>query len=396
MINILKKTKPSIIQGQDENREAIRAGIDLNLPVLLIGETGTGKTTIVHEIADDMDRPFVRLNLNGQTSIDEFVGKLVIRDGDTIWQDGVLIRCMKEGGWLLCDEVNAALPEILFVLQSLLDDDRYILLSANEGEIVRPHKDFRFFASMNPYDEYAGTKELNKAFLDRFAIVVQFDYPGLVTESGILKSRTHLSNTQAAFVASVGFKIRGAKENEELYFTCSTRDLLFWAKIAERFGLQRAFEITIVNKANKEDRPVLWKIFRGISATPSFNQTPDAIEKPKGGEESEEDGQDSENGYGDGDEGGDEGKDGNDSNADKQDSENKQKQKEKDSKGKGKPEDKKLSELSKVSDISKEDLEGKLINRVITFSAEAKDFKTSTLPHKGVLGKGKKIIAETK
>ena len=121
---------------------------------------------------------FRRVNLNGMTTVDEFVGKLMINEQGTYWVNGILVDAMQSGDWLLIDEINACLPEIAFCLHSLLDDDRMIVLSEYDGRIVKPHPNFRLFASMNPHEDrrYGGTKPLNEALLDRFPVTVKMNY----------------------------------------------------------------------------------------------------------------------------------------------------------------------------------------------------------------------------
>ena len=208
------------IIGQDDNKKVLKMAIELNLPVLCVGETGTGKTGIVRELSESQKKKCIRVNLNGQTSIDEFVGKWLVKNGETYWQDGVLIQAMKNGWWLLCDEVNACLPEILFVLHSLLDDDKSIVIAEKDGEIVKPNKNFRFFATMNPSEEYAGTKELNKAFVSRFPIILDFAWLGADMEAKLLHERTKIKEKQSHQLVGFGQYLRELKAREDLYYTC--------------------------------------------------------------------------------------------------------------------------------------------------------------------------------
>ena len=158
--------------------EKLAYGVANNLPVLLIGETGVGKTLAVRYLAWKTNNGLRRVNLNGATTVDEFLGKLLINEQGTYWVNGVLVDAMLSGDWILLDEINACLPEIAFCLHSLLDDDRMVVLMEYDGRIVRPHPNFRLFASMNPSEEgrYGGTKTLNEALLDRFPIVIRMDY----------------------------------------------------------------------------------------------------------------------------------------------------------------------------------------------------------------------------
>jgi midasin (ATPase involved in ribosome maturation) len=271
------------IKGQDANKNVIELCIKQNLPILLVGDTGTGKTTIIQELAKKHKKKLSRANLHGQTSTDEFVGKMLLNGKSTYWQDGILITAMKEGHWILCDEINAALPEILFVLHSLLDDDKSVTLLENKGEVIKPHKDFRFFATMNPFDEYAGTKDLNKAFLSRFAIVAHFQYPDIEMEAEILRERIKdLTDDDSRFMVDLAERIREAKSKDEIYYTCSTRDLLFWGTFIKDLGRKTAFAYTILNKANAEDRKRLEELYVNVAqdhkSTASIPQ-PDSFPK---------------------------------------------------------------------------------------------------------------------
>src|SRR3990167_572307 len=175
-----------ILDSTSENLEAIFYAVSQNKPCLLVGETGTGKTSLVRYLASITNQAYRRVNLNGQTNTDDLIGKWVVKEGSMVWVDGVLVEAMKMGYWLVLDELNSALPEVLFLLQSLLDDDKFIVLSEKNGEIIRPHSNFRLFATMNPAGNYTGTNDLNRALLSRFPVVVKYDYIALKLETDIL------------------------------------------------------------------------------------------------------------------------------------------------------------------------------------------------------------------
>lgn len=251
-----------MILGQEENKKAILHAVEQNMPVLLIGETGTGKTSLVYELGLEKKKKVSRINLNGQTSVDEFIGKWLLKDKQTYWQDGILTQAMKAGDWIIVDEINGALPEILFSLHSLLDDDRKIILAEKDGEIVEPHEEFRFFATMNPSEEYAGTKDLNKAFMSRFPVVTMFAYPDEKTEAKIIMDRVKISETQALFIVGVANILRNLKANDRIMYTCSTRDAINYAQLLRDFGNTLAFEYAILNKAGTE-RDIIRKELEG-------------------------------------------------------------------------------------------------------------------------------------
>ena len=251
------------ILGQDHIKKYIRVSAEQNMPALLVGDTGCGKTSLIKELAKEKKAKFMRVNLTGETTVDELVGKYILKEGATVWEDGVLITALKKGYWFLLDEINAALPEILFVLHSLLDDDKHVLLQQKDGELVKAHKNFRFFAAMNPVDEYAGTKELNKAFMSRFALITELKYPNKETEAQIIHNQTLIPHQDASYIADLGQKIRKAKRNNDIFYTCSTRDLIQMASLTKHLDITEAYQLSIVNKSSSEDKEFLNSLCSG-------------------------------------------------------------------------------------------------------------------------------------
>jgi cobaltochelatase CobS len=231
-------------------------GVLHNLPVLMIGETGVGKTLAVRYLAWKTNNGLRRVNLNGATTVDEFLGKLLINEQGTYWVNGVLVDAMQSGDWILLDEINATLPEIAFCLHSLLDDDRMVVLMEYDGRIVRPHPSFRLFASMNPTEagRYGGTKTLNEALLDRFPIVIRMDYlaedeeiEAVVAQSGnqdreLVRRMVRLAND-----------VRGAVRNEKVFGSFSTRRVVDWARMSLDFDVRESASYTVLSKLSAFD-----------------------------------------------------------------------------------------------------------------------------------------------
>lgn len=231
------------------NDKALRKSIEINVPTLLIGHTGTGKTTMVRELAKEYGKTLHRFSITGDTTVDDFVGKFNLVDGNTKWTDGILLNAMKNGDWIVVDEINAANSDILFVLHSLLDDDRFITLAQHDNSIVRPHEDFRIFATMNPTEDYAGTKELNTALLNRFAVVLHVDYAP--NEDEIVIDQTGVSKQTATKLVIVAKALR-AKD-----IIISTRDLVNIGKLVKSgFKVVDAIQISFISKVNAYDAEV--------------------------------------------------------------------------------------------------------------------------------------------
>lgn len=255
----------SRIIGQEKIYKLLQIAADNNMAALLVGETGTGKTSIVQDIANCRDQEWRRFNLTGDTTVDEFVGKYTLAEGRTVWEDGILLQAMKKGQWLIVDEINVALPEILFALHSLLDDDRFVVVAGHNGEVVRPHKEFRLFATMNPVEEYAGTKELNKAFQSRFNVVLEMEYPIKKDEIAIVEMHTGLDKLSVAKMVDVATALRTLKKGEKVFYTCSTRDLIHWAKMAKLTDMETGFTVAVLHKG-RSDRKALVQTYDKVVA----------------------------------------------------------------------------------------------------------------------------------
>lgn len=247
---------PKEIVFEDNKKivEQVAVAISYRMPVLLIGETGTGKTSLVRHLAFSTSNAFVRVNHNGGTTIEDIVGRWVInKSGQTEWVDGILIEAMKKGYWFLADEINAAGAEINFVYHSLLDDDGRVILAEKGNEVVIPHPNFRFFGAMNPPTEYAGTKELNKALMSRF-MVCRVDFPPPKVEQKILVGRTGISEDTAERMVRFAGEVRTLHGNEDTRFVLSTRDLLMWATMFKVYKKYlTSAEMTVLNKIGEDD-----------------------------------------------------------------------------------------------------------------------------------------------
>jgi len=257
------------IEFKDEQiLKALEYAIDKNVPVLLMGETGTGKTSAIRWLAKEKGKGFRRLNLNGATTVDDIKGKILLNKDGTRWVDGVLVDAVRNGYWILLDEINAALPEVLFSIHSLIDEDSMLVLEENEGEVLRPHPDFRVFAAMN--HGYEGTRALNKAFISRFPIVLNFNYLGWEDVEGkvvnnreveILMERTGINEEQAKRIVEMGNILRKNYLKDEISFPISFRELIACAELSKAFGEEEAFRLAIVNKCAPEERNVVFGVY---------------------------------------------------------------------------------------------------------------------------------------
>ena len=240
--------------------KTLAIGIRDNMPILMIGESGTGKTSAVRYIAEQTKHGLRRVPLNGGTTADELKGRILINEKGTYWVDGILTEAMRNGEWIVLDEINAALPEVLMVLQSVLDDDGYLVLEEKDDkEIVRKHPNFRLFATCNP-PEYAGTKEMNKALLSRFAICINADFPTEKKELEIIEYHlgTAIANSEMAQkLVTMAKETRTAKNTGQTDYAINTRDILNALKLVEFVDPIDAIALAFSNKLDSSDNKAI-------------------------------------------------------------------------------------------------------------------------------------------
>lgn len=246
---------PKALPYKDTNGILEQVGILLNfrMPTLFIGETGVGKTSIGRYIASVTQNGFVRVNHNGSTAIEDIVGRYIAVNGQTVWVDGALTKAMKEGMIYFADEINAAPAEINFVYHQVLDDDGRLTLVEKDHEVVKAHPNFRFMAGMNPPTDYAGTKELNRALLSRFA-VINVDYPDPKTEEAIIMERTKVNAETAERMVAFAGQLRSSHQKGTMRYAISTRDLIMWGQLYQVYNLfVPSMEMAVLNKIDDED-----------------------------------------------------------------------------------------------------------------------------------------------
>jgi midasin (ATPase involved in ribosome maturation) len=183
-----------------------------------------------------------------------------------------MIDAMRQGHWLLLDELNAGLPEVLLALQQVLIDGKYTLVEHN-NEVVRAHPNFRIFATMNPPDTYVGTNHLNPATLSRFGVTIEVPFPDAKLELEIIKSKlpskARSADSEIAETVRLAGDIRNGYAQQEYAYMLSTRDLINWHQINEHYGdLVKSAKYTILGKCNNDDRMALESILKVYFSAP--------------------------------------------------------------------------------------------------------------------------------
>ena len=260
--------------------KAVLSSLIDNDRILLVGPTGSGKSSLIAQIAARLNWPLRRINLHGETSVSDFLGTHKARNGEVFFQHGILPTAMREGQVLVLEELDAATPEILFVLQGVLEDGGTLTIADNAGEHIVPHPDFRLVATANTLglgDDsglYTGTSVLNASHLDRWTTVFNIGYLGHAAEAAVIKNKVPgLSHSLVDGLVKLAIAVRKAVEEEELYVTFSTRRLLALAAKSGSLGLDRALEVTVLNKLPKNDRSVVAELAQrhlpGLKKTPA-------------------------------------------------------------------------------------------------------------------------------
>jgi len=243
-----------IVQDINENRR-----------IMLVGHCGIGKTSCIKELAARTNNGFISVHLNNQTTIGDFVGNWIVKNGDMKWIDGSLPLSVRNGYWLLVDEIDFAEANFISVLNPLLEKDGKLILKEKGYEVIEPHPNFRLFSAgntmgcMQEYRSlYQGTNIMNEAFLDRWRIHHIKCLPGETETKVLMDYVPKLSLSVASQIVSVATLIRDAFEKEEVSNSFSTRRLIDWSEqmIRHRHPI-KAGESTIFSKISKEDSEVI-------------------------------------------------------------------------------------------------------------------------------------------
>jgi cobaltochelatase CobS len=252
---------------------ALLAGFARNRRVLLQGLHGTGKSTHIEQIAARLNWPCVRVNLDGQLSRMDLIGRdaVTLRDGQQVteFQEGILPWAIQRPVALILDEYDAGRPDVMFVIQRILEHDGKLTL-LDQNRVISPHPSFRLFATANTVGLgnlnglYHGAQRLNHAQIDRWNIVASLDHLRPQAEADIVASRVpEVDGGLVASMVAVANLTRAGFRVGDLSTLMSPRTVITWAENAAIFGdVALAFRLSFVNKCDDAERPIVAEYFQ--------------------------------------------------------------------------------------------------------------------------------------
>ncbi|MEL6946008.1 MAG: cobaltochelatase subunit CobS [Pseudomonadota bacterium] len=256
---------------------AILAGYAFNRRVMVTGYHGTGKSTHIEQVGARLNWPTVRVNLDSHISRIDLVGKdaIVLQDGKQIteFKDGILPWALQNNVALVFDEYDAGRPDVMFVIQRVLEvAGRLTLLDQNR--VIHPHPQFRLFATTNTVGLgdtsglYHGTQQINQGQMDRWSIVTTLNYLPHDHEVGIVLAKSvDWQNAEGQEkvnkMVRVADMTRAAFINGDLSTVMSPRTVLTWSENARIFGdIAFAFRLTFLNKCDELERPLVAEFYQ--------------------------------------------------------------------------------------------------------------------------------------
>ena len=213
--------------------DILNSAFEKGLFVLIIGPKGTGKTSLVMEYAVQKSKKLESINFSLRTRESHLIGTKSLVEGNIGFDEGVLIKSMKEGSILYLDELNAAEADVLLRLDEALDDRRQIVLKESDGQVIKADDSWFTIATINPLT-HVGTKELPPQLLSRFPVRIRLDYPPEDVEYKIIKKHVkNLHETEILQGIKLANTLRQASAVEELYYSPSIRETIAYAKLLE-------------------------------------------------------------------------------------------------------------------------------------------------------------------
>jgi cobaltochelatase CobS len=257
---------------------AILAGFAFNRRVMVQGYHGTGKSTHIEQVAARLNWPMIRINLDSHVSRIDLVGKdaIVLKEGKQIteFREGILPWALQRPIALCFDEYDAGRPDVMFVIQRVLEASGKLTL-LDQNRVISPNTYFRLFATTNTIGLgdtsglYHGTQQINQGQMDRWSIVTTLNYLDHDTEAAIVLAKagpeydTPEGRKKIGQMVRVADMTRNAFMNGDISTVMSPRTVITWAENARIFGdVGLSFRMTFLNKCDELERPTVAEFYQ--------------------------------------------------------------------------------------------------------------------------------------
>ena len=273
---------------------AILAGFSHNRRVMIQGYHGSGKSTHIEQVAARLNWPCIRVNLDSHISRIDLLGKdaITLKDGKQIteFKEGILPWALQTPTALVFDEYDAGRPDVMFVIQRVLEVEGKLTL-LDQNKVISPHPGFRLFATANTVGLgdtsglYHGTQQINQGQMDRWHIVSTLNYLDPELELNVVLSKVpSLDNKEGLEVArnmiSVANLSRQGFANGDISTLMSPRTVISWAENFKIFSdLNRSFEITFLNKCDETERVIIAEYFQRCFDSETADSIAEEVEK---------------------------------------------------------------------------------------------------------------------
>ncbi len=261
----------------DDTTLAILAGFAHNRRVMVQGYHGTGKSTHIEQVSARLNWPCIRINLDSHISRIDLVGKdaIVLKDGKQVteFREGLLPWALQRPTALVFDEYDAGRPDVMFVIQRVLEVEGKLTL-LDQNRVIRPHPAFRLFSTTNTIGLgdttglYHGTQQINQGQMDRWNIVATLNYLPHDEETEIVLSKcpdydSAEGRESLAAMVSLADLTRSGFVNGDISTVMSPRTVITWAENAKIFSdVGFAFRVTFLNKCDEIERPIVAEYYQ--------------------------------------------------------------------------------------------------------------------------------------
>jgi cobaltochelatase CobS len=258
-----------------ETTLAVCAGFAHNRRVMIQGYHGTGKSTHIEQVAAKLNWPCIRINLDAHISRIDLVGRdaIVLRDGKQIteFREGLLPWALQTPTALVFDEYDAGRPDVMFVIQRVLETEGKLTL-LDQNRVIRPHPYFRLFATANTVGLgdtsglYHGTHQINQGQMDRWNIVCTLNYLPAATEAKVILSKVGETDPEIVDkMVKVADLSRQGFINGDISTVMSPRTVISWAQNYAIFGnVGFAFRMSFLNKCDEAERMLVAEYYQRV------------------------------------------------------------------------------------------------------------------------------------